>query len=129
MLNNETFKVSAECTTEGNDASGRRRDCDSLEDEYNTPDGYTLNDRDLKISQSYNGSDPNINLTWDNFIELVPGSGYKVPTTVRLSVHARSPRGHSGQRGWNKVTVEGTMFNLQQIKANIINQLREPAAR
>ncbi|PFS24371.1 hypothetical protein COK46_01790 [Bacillus thuringiensis] len=114
------FELAAECTTDGNDASGRRKDCDSDISVVNAPDGFVLNDRDFEMQQTYNGTDPNVNLTWDDYVEIIPGSGLKYPTKVSLSVHARSPRGHNGQRGWNKVKISGTMINYQRMKENIV---------
>lgn len=118
------FKIAAECTTKGNDMSGRRKDCDSDESVYNAPDGFVLDDRDYELQQSYNGSDPNINLKWENYIEILPGSGLKYPTTVKLSVHSRSPRGHNGQRGWNKVNINGHMIQYKKMAKNVATGLR-----
>lgn len=114
------FTLHARCDTDGNDPSGRRKDCDSSPpDEINAPEGFVLDDRDYEEAHSYRGSDPDVHLTWENYVELIPGTGIKYPTKASLWVHSRSPRGHNGQSGYNDYTIKGTMINVKKTLANV----------
>lgn len=113
------FTIAAECTTDPNDLSGKSKDCDSKESVVNAPDGFVLDDREFVVSHSYNGRDPDVHLSWENHKEIIPGSGLKFPTTVKLRVHARTPKGHNGQRGWNKYQISGNMIELKKLHENV----------
>lgn len=100
-------RIAAECTTKGTELSGKRNACWSDTSTLEAPDGYVFNEKGATlVRDERNGSENHIYLNWHDYEEIAPGYPIESPTRVTLSVHARSPKGHDGQRGWTKVTYE-----------------------
>ncbi|TWT40048.1 hypothetical protein KOR42_50150 [Thalassoglobus neptunius] len=71
-----------------------------------TPSGFVFVKDSLdKTFLSQNGSSNRIDHEWDDFVEIIPGTGIKMPRTLRVRTHARSPERCGGCRGWTKARV------------------------
>jgi hypothetical protein len=108
-----TAQLVSECTTEGTRLSGARRSCDSHWSSVTAPPGFVFVKDSASIEWlGQNGSENRYDLQWDDWVEIIPGTGIQQPRTMRLKVHARSPSCR-GCRGWSKVRVTGTYVNFQ----------------
>lgn len=104
--------LTAECTTKGTDWDGSRNSCHSREQCQAVPEGFVIAEKSVERScSSCNGSESSVEQScrfrFDNYVEILPGSGIKQPTRICVSAHARSPRHHRGSRGWAKCTFSG----------------------
>lgn len=100
-------ELQPECTSAGTAHTGERKSCSSGWSIVTLPAGYVfIKDRVEKTCRSCAGSENDINVEFDNFVEVIPGTGIEQPRTMRASVHARSPRSCGGCRGWTKATVK-----------------------
>lgn len=89
------------CTTKATGCDGTRSSCYSNPQEHTVPSGYVLVEKSLDvIHESRNGSAYSCDVSFRDWIEVVPGTGIKQPTTIWMRAHARSPKGHCAGRGW-----------------------------
>lgn len=125
-LDEEPWRLAAECTTSPTDTSGERDDCDSDVSEVNCPDGWVLDDKVYKEHLEKNGTNNRVYLNFHNYVRPFPDvPQIEYPTRVTLSVHARSPGGHSSGRGWTKAVYEGRMFKTQQLVDHVRASLKK----
>lgn len=101
--------IASQVTTKGTDWDGARHSADSEYTSFKVPQGYTINrDQTVVHDLSANGSEHSYEVKYDDFVELIPGTGIVGPQTIRVKTHARSPGGSSnwGCRGWQQVRVD-----------------------
>lgn len=107
------FKYTAECTSKGTEVDGKRNSCTSEWSEHTVPSNFVYNETSLNVYyQGKNGSSNRCDVEWDNFVELIPGTGITMPQTLRIRAHARSPKAkfpthNTGARGWSECVFEG----------------------
>lgn len=107
------IELQKECTTKGTSLSGARRSCTSEWSSITAPAGFVFNEHSLsKTYSGQNGSSNRIDHEWDDYVELIPGTGLRAPRTLRVRVHARSPKCR-GCRGWTKAKVTATYVAYQ----------------
>jgi hypothetical protein len=93
--------VTAACTTRATTADGRQRSCRSERQTIRAPEDHVFVQNSLQGGFTRrNGSTNNCFHGWDDFVEVVPGSGITQPKTFWLQAHARSPRGSFAGPGW-----------------------------
>lgn len=93
--------VTTQCTTGGTGWDGRRKACDSQPTTIRAPEGYVfvVNKHTVRVT-SANGSENDCRFSFDDPVEVVPGTGITQPRSFTAVAHARSPKGHSSGRGW-----------------------------
>ena len=70
------------------------------------PEGFVFIKDSIKIGcRSCNGSENRCDVQWADYVEIIPGTGIKLPRTVKTRAYARGPKGHFSGRGWSKYTV------------------------
>lgn len=93
----------ADCETDPTPSSGIRRDCDSDPSVVTLPRGYYFVESQHSVSREIDrGTDNREYVEWHNRVEIYPGTGVFVPTTVRFWVHARGPSGPNSGTGRTK---------------------------
>ena len=109
--------ISSEVTTKGTGhfPNWNRHSKTSEWSTVTTPSGFVfVKDSIEKKYLSRNGSSNRIDHQWDNFVEIIPGTGIKMPRTLRVRTHARSPERCGGCRGWTKARVTARYVGYQQ---------------
>ncbi len=97
----QTQTLSTQCTTDPTGGDGVRHDCNSDPTTITAPDGYVFSQNSVKGGETSGaGDEHSCNLSWSNFVEVIPGSGITQPRTATTSCHARGPSGHWAGRGW-----------------------------
>jgi hypothetical protein len=95
--------VRVTCRTTPTNTSGRKS-CND-EEVHTLPDGYVFVENDVrKHWHSDIGSSNTCSVTWDDRVEVIPGTGITQARTMRVKGHARSGHGY-GERGHTDVTV------------------------
>ncbi|MGG0774725.1 hypothetical protein ABE060_05465 [Bacillus rugosus] len=124
-LDQEPWQLSSECTTRATEPDGTRHDCDSAQPSIiEAPDGWVYDHQHYEEHISKNGTNNWVFLKFENFIRPFPDvPQIEYPTKITLSVHARSPGGHSTGRGWTKATYKGRMFSYKQLIDNVKDSL------
>lgn len=108
-------EIASEVTTEGTDFDGKRHSKTSDWSKVTAPDGYVMNKDATKTEMiSENGSENRVEIEWKDEVEVIDGTGIKLPRTVWVRTHARSPKsnypGHNhNARGWTKAKVKVVM--------------------
>lgn len=103
--------IASEVTTKGTDFDGERYSKTSDWTKFTVPTGFVFNkDTLVKSYTSKNGSSNRIDHKWSDYVEIVEGTGIKMPRTLQIRTHARSPKsdypGHNhNARGWSKAKV------------------------
>ena len=110
--------LTTECTTKGTSVTGRRRSCESDPGTIRAPENYVFLKDELKVresSKSGGGPDCREEMSWGEYVEVLPGTGIKLPTSFTVIVHARSPggMGNIGSRGWIKCSYKVPMTNFK----------------
>jgi len=102
----QTQTIHTEVTTKGTEWNGKRHSATSDWTTFTAPAGYVIVEKEVQTAwKGRNGSENRVDVTFDDYVEIVPGTGIKQPRTVRIRSHARSPRHHHGARGWTKADV------------------------
>lgn len=91
--------LSIECTTPGTSVSGERHDCVTVESRQSAPDNYVIAENSINIDNQGRGSYHDCYHRFDDYVEVIPGSGLKQPRTILFSAKAMSPTGHSSGSG------------------------------
>lgn len=107
-------KIRTEVVTKGTGYDGTRESETTDWTEFTAPSGYVIVEKEVKIEYSSKaGSENRVDVEYDNWVEVVPGTGIKQPTKIRVRSHARSPKHKRGARGWTKATVIVRMVKYQ----------------
>ena len=103
------FEIISEVTTKATTWDGARDSEWSGPSKNTAPDGYVINRDTVKVEWlSDAGSENTYQMHYDDWIEIIPGTGLKFPRTITVRVFARSPKGaFHGKRGWSKVKFTG----------------------
>jgi hypothetical protein len=104
------FELVSEVTTKETDLDGARHSAWSEWSSTTAPENHVINHNDVKVEWiSDNGSENNYQMIFDDWVELIPGTGLKAPRTIKVQTYARSPKGKFGVgRGWTKIKFTGT---------------------
>ncbi|MGV8835950.1 hypothetical protein [Cellvibrio sp.] len=96
--------ITSECTTKHTDPDGSRNNCHATPTVLTAPDGYVFAEKSVQGGYtSKAGSENKCSFKFDNYIEVISGSGIMQPRTVSLKAYALSPKGAlTGKRGWSK---------------------------
>ncbi|MBD2606689.1 hypothetical protein H6G81_19660 [Scytonema hofmannii FACHB-248] len=77
------FEIWSEITTQETDFDGARHTATSGWDSNTAPENYVINRDQVKVEWiSQNGSENSYDLTYDDWVELVPGTSLKFPRTI-----------------------------------------------
>ncbi|MCA0943270.1 hypothetical protein LCM28_25585 [Salipiger pacificus] len=105
--------IKVECTTKSTGINGVRNDCYSDWTYLKAPAGYVINEKASTVRlTSGNGSTAICEKKFDGYVEIIPGTGIKQPTSVQIRSHAVSPKGHASGRGWAHCEANVTMTKL-----------------
>jgi hypothetical protein len=97
-----TFDLTAECTTEPTGYDGVRHDCASEPTCFTAPANFAINQQEVSVietSGAGNKHDCSI-IGWGDYVEIVDGTGLKMPRTLCGQASAGSPDGALSGRGW-----------------------------
>ena len=95
--------LSAECTTQETGCDGVRHGCQSGLSKNKLPSGYVyVVSKFEKWCNSCAGSENDCSHWWEDWVEIIPGSGITQPTSIVVQASARGPRGNCAGRGWSK---------------------------
>jgi len=95
--------IAADCTTDATAGNGVRHGCESNVSKLTAPDGFVFAEKTLTGGETSGaGSEHSCNLSWGDYMEVIPGTGIQQPRTVTLQAKARGPKGHFAGRGWAK---------------------------
>lgn len=102
------FEIISEVTTKATACSGERDSDWSGWSKNTAPDGHIINRDTVKVEWlSDAGSENTYEMTYDDWVEIISGTGIKFPRTINVRVFARSSKGHCAGRGWSKVKFTG----------------------
>ena len=104
------FEIVSEVSTRETDFDGTRHDAWSDWTSNTAPADHVINHNEVKIEWlSDHGSENRQEVIYENWVELVLGTGLKFPQSIKVRTYARSPSGKFWVgRGWSKVKVTGT---------------------
>lgn len=102
LAGNEAVVV-CECRTTPTDYSGRKSCSDG--EVHTLPAGHVFVENE-KIEEWHSaiGSENSVNVSFEDRVEVVPGTGIRMARTMRVTCHARSGHGY-GERGHTYVVV------------------------
>jgi hypothetical protein len=105
---NNTASVNVNCRTTPTDTSGRKT-CNDTEVHQLPPDYVFAQNEATTAWHSDIGSSNSVDISWEDFAEIAPGSGYMLPRRMIVNGHARSGHGY-GERGHTDATVTCRFF-------------------
>jgi hypothetical protein len=99
--------IASEVSTGATSWDGVRKSKDSDWTTFRVPAGYVI-DRDKSVVTiiSQRGSEHTYKVEYDDYVEIIPGTTIKWPTTIRVQTHARSEAKPFGGGGGMKITVD-----------------------
>jgi hypothetical protein len=101
-----TGTIASEVTTGTSGPDGARDSADSEWTSFTVPSNYAINKEKTAVDiQSEAGSEHDYDLKYEDYVEVLPGTGIVLPRTIRAKTHARSSTGPFGGRGWMKIKV------------------------
>lgn len=100
--------VNVRCRTTSTDHTGRKSCSDT--EVHQLPADYVFAQNEATTAwHSDIGSSNTVNISWDDFAEIAPGTGYTLPRKMIVVGHARSGHGY-GERGHTDATVTCRFF-------------------
>jgi len=100
--------VNVSCRTTPTNTSGRKT-CNDYEVHQLPPDYVFAENEKRTVWHSDIGSSNFVNVSFEDYVEVIPGSGYKLPRRMKVHGHARSGNGY-GERGHTNATVYCRFF-------------------
>lgn len=99
-------EVTLECrTTSTNEPIGSgRKTCDD-EEVHTLPAGHVYVENEVDITSHSDTGDNSCSVTWEDRVEIIPGTGIMMARTMRVRAHSRSGSG-TGERGHAHYTVK-----------------------
>jgi hypothetical protein len=108
------FEIVSEVTTDSTDLDGTRHPAWSEWSSTTAPDDHVINHNDVKVEWlSDNGTDNTYQMIFDDWIELIAGTGLKAPRTIKIQTYARSRKGLLAGRGWTKIKFTGAFVKYK----------------
>src|SRR5262245_14878706 len=93
----QTGQIASEVTTGTSSADGSRDSADSAWTVFTVPSNCVIiKDKTSVAVQSEAGSEHSYDVEYDDYIEVVPGTGIMQPRTIKAKTHARSSTGPFG---------------------------------
>lgn len=109
-----TGSISSQVTTAPTEGDGVRHSAESGWTVLPVPANCVIiKDRTVVHELSANGSEYHATVEYDDYVEVVPGTGIQQPRTIKVKTFARGPRGAFSGRGWLNVRVD---FQYVQFK-------------
>ncbi|MFT3721615.1 hypothetical protein [Pseudorhodoferax sp.] len=100
-------QIASEVKTGTTRPDGRRRSKDSDWTVWKVPESYVINkDKTTVQVVSAYGSEHSYQIEYGDDVEIIPDTGIKQPTTIRVKTHARSAKGPYGGAGSMKILVD-----------------------
>ena len=110
----QTGSIASEVSTGTTSGTGERVSKDSDWTHFTVPPNCGINKDKTNVSVEVEmGSEHTYELQYDDEVEVVPGTGIKLPRTIRAKTHARSSRGHFGGKGAMKIKVDFTYVQFK----------------
>jgi len=109
------FEIVSEITTRGTDFDGTRHSDWSDWTSTTAPANHVIKQNEVKVEWlSDNGSENSYEIIYENLVEIIPGTGIKLPQTIKVRTYARSQKGIGCTgRGWSKIKVTGEFTKYQ----------------
>lgn len=99
--------VSSEVSTGTTGSNGVRKSKDSDWTVWTVPANYVINKDKTKVNIiSERGSEHTYKVEYTDFVQIIPDTDLKQPTTIRIMTHARSAKGAGGGGGGMKIAVD-----------------------
>lgn len=99
-------EIASEVSTGTSSFDGTRDSKDSDWTAFTVPGDYAINKDKTQVAViSEMGSEHSYTLDYGDYVEVVPGTGIKMPQTIKVMTHARSSTGSFGGKGSEKVKV------------------------
>ena len=99
-------EVASEATCGATPPSGERNSKTSDWTKFSVPEGFIINKEKTKVDiESERGSEHTYIVAYEDYVEIIDGTGIKQPTTIKVQTHSRSEKGAGGGGGNMKVKV------------------------
>lgn len=111
------FELISEVSTRETDFDGARHDAWSDWSSNTAPPDFVIDTNQVRIEWlSDSGSENKQEHIYENWVEIIPGTGIKLPQTIKVRVYARSPEGKFWVgRGWSKVKFSGAYIKYRNL--------------
>ena len=107
------FEYRVSCRTAATEVDGSRHNCYSDRVTNVAPVGYVYNKDTMNNEPtSWNGSEYQCQFQWDDYVEIIKGTGIKMPRTVRILAYALSPVGPFTGTGWADCRYRGELTKI-----------------
>ncbi len=109
------FEIVSEISTRETDFDGTRHSAWSEWTSNTAPADFVINNNEVRVEYlSDNGSENTHEVVYENWVEIVPGTGLKFPQAIKVRTYARSPKGMFWVgRGWTKIKVTGNYIKFR----------------
>lgn len=110
-----SFKLVARAETEATLPDGRRRAEWGPWESVTAPEGFVINKDKINVAAIVErGSENRDERVFEDWVEIIPGSGIELPRTFKVRAFARSSRGHSAGGGATEYEYTGTFVPYQK---------------
>ncbi len=101
------MQLSIECSTPPTQGDGVRHDCKTSETRQAAPENYVIAQNSIKVVNKGKGSYHDCNPRFEDYVEIIPGSGITQPKTFVIWAKAMGPSGHFAGTGSVQCDVTG----------------------
>ncbi|WP_405081881.1 alkaline protease [Paenibacillus chitinolyticus] len=108
------FDLRPKAETEATLPDGRRRANWGDWQSVTAPQGYVINKDKINVSAIVErGSENTYEKVFEDWVEIIPGTGIELPRTFKVRAFARSSRGHSAGGGASEYSFTGDFVKIQ----------------
>lgn len=109
------FEIIAEAETEATSMSGERKSEWGNWQQATSPEGFVINKDKIRVEAiSERGSENRDEKVFEDWVEVIPGSGIELPRTFKVRTFARSSKGHGAGGGATKYKYTGDFVPYQR---------------
>ncbi|KOP64375.1 hypothetical protein AMS62_03200 [Bacillus sp. FJAT-18019] len=114
-MSEKNFVITARAETGPTLPNGERRSEYGPWQEVTADEGYAINkDKIIVEAISERGSENRDERVFENYVEIIPGTGIELPRTFKVRAFARSSRGYNGGGGATEYRYTGDFVKYQQ---------------
>ncbi|MDR6779663.1 MULTISPECIES: hypothetical protein [Paenibacillus] len=107
------FELIARAETEATSWDGSRKSEWGPWQSVTAPDGFVINKDKIKVEALVErGSENRDERVFEDFVEILPGTGIELPRTFKVHAFARSSRGHGGGGGASEYRYTGEYVSI-----------------
>ena len=114
----DEFSLTARVSIDQTPISGVRNAASSEWSYFQAPEEHVINKEAAVVNWEHDCTEERYDMVWDNWAEIVPGTGLKLPRRLAIRVHGCSKHGPLSGGAWARLTVSGVIVKYTRFEVS-----------